>query len=120
MTLVPTSSSPSSPPSPPASARPWARRVFLAHWIAAGVDLVQIVAWPFFAPGAPSIANDLLDVATAFVLSRLLGWHFAFLPTFLAELVPGIDLVPTWSIAVFIATRRKKAMPVNPTPSAPD
>ena len=35
----------------------------------------------------------------------LVGWHWAFLPTFLAELIPFFDLVPTWTAAVFLATR---------------
>jgi hypothetical protein len=37
---------------------------------------------------------------------RMVGWHFAFLPTFVAELVPGVDLIPTWTAAVWFATRR--------------
>jgi hypothetical protein len=40
------------------------------------------------------------------ILIKLLGWHWAFLPTFAAELVPGLDLFPTWTAAVFFATRQ--------------
>jgi len=36
----------------------------------------------------------------------LLGWHPLFLPAFLAKLVPGLDLVPTWTGAVLFVTRR--------------
>ncbi len=38
-------------------------------------------------------------------LIRLLGWHWAFLPSFVVELVPGVDLVLTWTAAVWLATR---------------
>jgi hypothetical protein len=41
----------------------------------------------------------------AAVLVALVGWHWAFLPSFVAELVPGLDLVPTWTVAVWLATR---------------
>ena len=41
----------------------------------------------------------------------LVGWHFAFLPTFVAELVPGVDLIPTWTAAVWLVTRRRKGEP---------
>ena len=38
---------------------------------------------------------------------RLLGWHWAFLPTAAAKLIPGADLFPTWTTAVWFVTRRK-------------
>jgi hypothetical protein len=42
-------------------------------------------------------------------MTKLLGWHWAFLPTFAAELIPGLDLVPTWTAAVFYVTFRQIA-----------
>ena len=69
------------------------------------VDAVQWVLWPLVAAGAASPVEDVLDVVTGAILIRLLGWHWVFLPAFLAELVPGVDLVPTWTAAVFLATR---------------
>ena len=77
-----------------------------AWFIAIMADAIQIVGLPFFWPGAVSPADVVLDVAVAAILSRLLGWHWAFLPTFAAELVPGLDLFPTWTTAVFFVTRR--------------
>jgi hypothetical protein len=62
------------------------------------------------AAGAASPVNDALDVAVGAILIRLLGWHWAFLPAFLAELVPGVDLVPTWTAAVFLATRGTRGL----------
>jgi hypothetical protein len=38
---------------------------------------------------------------------RLLGWHWAFLPSAAAELIPGADLFPTWTAAVWFVTRQK-------------
>jgi hypothetical protein len=66
---------------------------------------VQLVAFPFFFAGAASPWNDALDLVVGLVLVRLIGWHWAFLPAFLGELVPGLDLVPTWTAAVLFATR---------------
>jgi hypothetical protein len=75
-------------------------------WIVAiAADAVQWVLWPLMAAGAASPINDVVDVAVGAILIRLLGWHWAFLPAFVAELVPGVDLVPTWTAAVFLATR---------------
>jgi hypothetical protein len=76
-----------------------------ARLLAIAADVAQIVVFPLFAGGALSPWDDGLDLVVAAILTRLLGWHWAFLPTFFAELVPGLDLVPTWTAAVFFATR---------------
>jgi hypothetical protein len=41
-------------------------------------------------------------------LVALLGWHVVFLPAFLGELVPFLNLFPTWTGAVlFVVTRNQ-------------
>jgi hypothetical protein len=80
-------------------------RVKAARSIAVFADLLQIVVFPAFLPGLASPWDDALDGLVAVSMLLLVGWHWAFLPTFLAELVPGLDLVPTWTVAVFFATR---------------
>ncbi len=80
-------------------------RVRSARLVAIAADVLQIVVFPLFAGGAASPWNDALDLAVAAALTVLVGWHWAFLPSFLAELVPGLDLVPTWTASVFFATR---------------
>jgi hypothetical protein len=82
-------------------------RIRAARLLAVAADLVQIVAFPLFAGGGASPWNDALDFAVAAAVTALVGWHWAFLPSFFAELVPGLDLVPTWTVAVFLATRGK-------------
>ena len=76
-------------------------------------DALQIVIFPLFVEGALSPADDLLDLGVAAVLVRLLGWHWEFLPSFLAKLVPGVDLVPFWTMAVANVYRKTKRMAVT-------
>jgi len=76
-------------------------------------DALQIFVFPLFAGGGFSPAEDVLDIAVAAVLVHLLGWHWEFLPAFAAELVPGVDLVPFWSLAVASVYRKWKAMTVT-------
>jgi hypothetical protein len=78
----------------------------LAWTIAIAADALQIFALPLFAEGALSPADGVLDLIVAVILTRLLGWHWAFLPTLAAEMVPGLDLVPTWTMAVFYVTQK--------------
>jgi len=82
-------------------------RSALQAWIVAlAADTIQIAFLPLFAEGALSPADDVLDIAVAIILVRLLGWHWAFLPSLIAELVPGLDLFPTWTAAVWFVTRK--------------
>ena len=77
-------------------------------------DVLQLAVFPAFVEGAFSPADDLLDIGVAAMLVRLLGWHWEFLPSFFAKLVPGMDLVPFWTIAVANVWRKTKAsMPVD-------
>jgi len=80
-------------------------RVFAARAIAIAADFLQIVVFPAFSEGAASPLDSGLDVAVAAALTWLIGWHWAFLPSFAAELVPFVDLIPTWTAAVLIVTR---------------
>lgn len=86
-------------------------RVHAARLIAIAADVVQVVLFPLFAGGVASAWNDALDLLVAAAMTWLVGWHWAYLPSFFAELVPGLDLVPTWTAAVFFATRGKAQAP---------
>jgi hypothetical protein len=71
-------------------------------------DAVQIVIFPLFAEGAISPLDDILDLTVMVAFIRLIGWHWEFLPSFIAELVPGLDLVPFWTLAVVSVYRKWK------------
>jgi len=81
-----------------------------ALMLAVAADALQIFVFPLFGEGAFSPAEDVLDLVIAAVLVQLLGWHWEFLPAFAAELIPGVDLVPFWSLAVGSVYRKWKQM----------
>lgn len=87
----------------------------MAWAVALAADTLQIAAFPFFAEGAVSPADSVLDLVVGFFLIRLLGWHWAFLPTIAAELIPGADLFPTWTAAVWFVTREQVRAKSNST-----
>jgi hypothetical protein len=95
----------------------------LAWAIAMAADAIQIAGLPLFVEGAISPADSLLDLVVAFLLIRLVGWHWAFLPTLAAELLPGVDLFPTWTAAVWYVTRQQiragepEILPPGPAPA---
>ena len=83
------------------------KRIWAARIIALAADGTQLVLTPFVLGGAISPVDDAIDIVTAAALIGLVGFHWAFLPTFIAEIVPFVDLVPSWTLAVFLATRGK-------------
>ena len=76
--------------------------------LAIAADALQIVAFPLFAEGAISPFDDLLDVIVALSLTGLVGWHWEFMPSLIAELLPGVNLVPFWTLAVANVYRKFK------------
>jgi len=79
-----------------------------AMLLAIVADALQLLVFPLFVEGALSPADDLLDLGVGAAMIRLLGWHWEFLPSFLAKLVPGVDLVPFWTMAVASVWRKAK------------
>jgi hypothetical protein len=86
--------------------------------IALVADAVQLVLLPLFAEGWLTPLNDALDLVVGFLLIRRLGWHVAFLPTFVAELLPMVDVFPSWTLAVWFVVRARHA-PSSPPPASP-
>ena len=65
-----------------------------AWFIAILADAIQIVGMPLFAEGGLSPLDTGLDVIVGAILIKLLGWHWAFLPTFAASLSPDSTFSP--------------------------
>ena len=87
---------------------PSRRAIQVARAVAMVADGLQLVLLPFFVEGFASVLNDALDVVVGIVLVRLVGWNPVFLPTIVVELLPFGNLAPTWTIALFIATRSRQ------------
>jgi hypothetical protein len=96
------------------------RKVWIARVIAVAVDAVQIALPALFAEGFFAPFDLVLDLATAIIMISLLGWHIAFVPTFIVESLPFVDLAPTWTIAVLIVTRKTPLNPNSPKPQPID
>ena len=92
----------------------------LAWIIAIAADGMQIALLPVFATGIAWPIADAIDLVVGVTMLALLGWHFSFLPSFAVKLLPVIDIVPTWTMAVWLATRHSApgAPPNAPPPNA--
>lgn len=82
-------------------------RIRAAYAVAIAADALQFglgpFGWAFF--------DEILDVVALIATTKLLGFHPLLLPTFLLELVPVIDVLPTWTgcVALVVAMRKKQS-----------
>jgi hypothetical protein len=76
-----------------------------------------MAVFPAFSAGVFSPVNDALDVAVCIALTLLVGWHIAFVPTFIIKEIPFADLAPTWTVAALIATRGRGSAAADETKS---
>jgi hypothetical protein len=83
-------------------------RLRAALVLAVLADALQLIVFPLFVEGAMSPSDDLLDLVIGAAMVGLLGWHWEFLPSALAKVVPGVDLVPFWTLAVANVYRKSR------------
>ena len=79
-------------------------RIALAFVVAITADGLQILLTPV------PLADQIIDLLAMILTTILLGFHVLFLPTFVAELIPVIDMLPTWTgcVALVVTLRRKQ------------
>ncbi len=100
-------------PRPPISHR---RKAF-ALTVAGAADLLQIILLPTL--GLGYILDDVIDVVTAILLTAICGFKWQFVFVFFMELVPGLDLLPTWSAVALLIPSRASVIEVYRTDVPP-
>jgi hypothetical protein len=68
-------------------------RVWFAMSVAVITDAIQVMLGPFGA----FLVVQVLDVIAMLLIVRAIGFHPLLLPTFVAELFPIIEFLPTWT-----------------------
>ncbi len=76
------------------------QRKAAALMVAGTADFLQIMLLP--ALGWGYLLDDVIDFATAIVLTAICGFKWQFILAFAIELVPGLDLLPTWSAVALL------------------
>lgn len=94
-------------------------KIRAAMALAVVADIVQMALFPLFIEGGVSPVDDVLDLAMAGILTYMLGWHWEFAPSFIGKLVPGVDFVPLWSLAVGNVWRKSRNTEAKESPSHP-
>ena len=89
-------------------------RMLLAFAIAVAADGLQLLLGPL----GWAFIDQAIDCVAMILLSYVIGFHILFLPTFVVELVPVLEDLPTWTActAVVIALRKREQHPPPPAP----
>src|SRR5215469_16482608 len=86
------------------------KRIWFAFAVAVITDSVQL----FLGPLGWAFVDEGLDVMAMVLTSAAIGFHMLLLPTFVIELVPLADMLPTWTgctAAVVMLRRKAQAQP---------
>lgn len=90
-------------------------RMFLALAVAVIADALQFILLPI----AWTFAESAVDVVAMVLTTWILGFHLLLLPTFVIELVPIADALPTWTACVIAVIALRKRAQNSPPPSPP-
>jgi len=95
-------------PAPPPLTR---IRVGLALAVALVADGLQLLSGPL----GWVLLDQAIDVVAMLLTNWAIGFHWLLLPTFVTELFPIVDMLPTWTACtIAVITLRKRAQSVPP------
>jgi hypothetical protein len=94
------------------------RRKMIAAFVAGLSDLAQVIFFPAFVEGAASPFELALDATTALVILLIVGFKWRLAIALALELVPGVDLFPTWTAVVLSLPSEPPPPPARPPSSA--
>jgi len=91
-------------------------RIALAILIAGATDALQIglgpLGWTFL--------DEIADVVAMLLISLLIGFHPLLLPTFLLEIFPVVDMLPTWTACVGAVILWRKSVDAPGSTASPE
>ena len=90
-------------------------RIRAAYGVAIATDILQFALGPF----GWVFVDEILDVIALILTTRLLGFHPLLLPSFVLELVPVVDVLPTWTACVALVVAMRKKQPPSPEGEQP-
>lgn len=84
----------------------------MAYVVAVTADVLQLLLGPI----GWAFADQLLDVIAMILTWRLIGFHPLLLPSFVLELLPVADMLPTWTgcVAIVVALRKRRQDKIQP------
>lgn len=87
------------------------KRIWFAFAVATLTDAAQFLLGPL----GWVFIDEVLDVIAMILTSVSIGFHMLLLPTFVIEMLPVSDMLPTWTACTAaVVVLRKRAQPQPP------
>jgi hypothetical protein len=90
------------------------KRIILAFAIALAADTIQIALGPF----GVILVDQVVDVVAMVLIAWVIGFHPLLLPTFILELIPVVEMIPTWTLCTAIVVGLRRRQPASSAPTA--
>lgn len=92
-------------------------RIAVALGVAMLADGLQILMGPL----GWTFVDEIIDVVALALIWRAIGFHVLLLPTFVIEIVPIADMLPTWTgcVVTVLALRKGRQGTTNPAEQTP-
>ena len=90
-------------------------RIALALAVAMTADSAQF----FLGPVGWAFIDQAIDVVALLLTAWAIGFHLLLLPTFMAEIFPVVDMLPTWTACVIAVIALRKREPKAAAPDLP-
>ena len=91
-------------------------RIIAAISVAVSADALQF----FLGPLGWAFVDQAIDVVALLLTAWAIGFHLLLLPTFLAEFIPVVGMLPTWTACVIaVIALRKREQNAAPPPALP-
>jgi hypothetical protein len=92
-------------------------RIVLALAVAVTADSLQFLLGPV----GWTLPDQAIDVVAFMLTAWAIGFHLLLLPTFIADFLPVIDMLPTWTACVIaVVALRKRGQSAAPPPQLKD
>jgi hypothetical protein len=94
-------------------------RMVLALAIAVAADGLQLLLGPL----GWAFPDQAIDCVAMILISWVIGFHILLLPTFVIELIPVLEDLPTWTActaAVIALRKREQRNQAPPPPASPN
>ena len=91
-------------------------RIWLAFVVAVVADGLQLLSGPI----GWLVFDEVIDLLAMGLSCWLLGFHPLLLPTLVLEIIPVVDMLPTWTgcVVVVVALRKRQQREVVEPPRA--
>jgi hypothetical protein len=103
--------------------QPTDKQIKAAYAVAIVADLIQLPLTAASVTAVLTVPTEIVDFTidciVMLIMGSLLGFHWLLLPSMVAETIPGVDVLPTWTGCVACLVKIRRGEGGDPMPQSP-